>query len=340
MTIQQSCYNLSKKIWELPIISSVRSVIESLNKVEKEDIGSIKDRGLFGYVARKQGAQFMGYLIADHKRDDYEKKNQMKLPDITGDELVIIRKAHAIIQNLDMILVADITEKIKNLKKALNPYSLYNYPHFEYNINDLVDISIFDEIIEVFSNCELIKRIKSIPIVIAEKVTEEHYMSTVYTFIKKIESYGVHETPRDFDEFALLKKGNQDVRSITELLLLVMSLRKIITNINQFIYQAFLYDKLVVLNEDNIINVLHNNRHLIGNGLSILIQPSGNELLTELGDIVLVRLEESNINTLGVVEGLKNSFSQEFGQTMEFSLRSIDENLNPYHGLVNDYIAV
>jgi hypothetical protein len=202
------------------------------------------------------------------------------------------------------------------------------------DITQIIDIGTFDNLIEVVSNCNVIKNIDNTPNKLIQNIPSEKYLGPVLAFIKKIERYGVHNTPEDFKDLNFKEDSPEYI--LNKLLFSLMSFRKILENINQLIYQAFLMDKLVVLSDNNIINILENNTHMIGQGLTILIQPIAREIFTILGDLILIRHNFSNINELCVVEEENISFNMELGNQIEFKLRTVDDNLNPYFGLINN----
>lgn len=113
----------------------------------------------------------------------------------------------------------------------------------------------------------------------------------------------------------------------------MISARKVISNIDQLIYQALLKDKPVVLNLDNVVKIKNHNYHAISEGLSLVVQPISDELFTDINDILLVDIkgvEHLNIHKWCTVEGSQMSMSKETGCTKTFNLRVLDENLNPF----------
>lgn len=334
MNIKTETYNMCKEIKKIELRNRVRGLIDELNISSKKNKGASNDRSEYGYIARNQNAQFMGYLLVDEKREEIEKNSPSKVPEIELEEKELLKKAHYIIKYLNVKLTHSIVERVPHLKSTLNPYSQFSYPEFTIDITQIIDISTFDSLIEAVSNCNVIKNINNTPNKLTQNIPSEKYLDPVLAFIKKIERYGVHNTPEDFKDLNFREDSSEYI--LNKLLFSLMSFRKILENINQLIYQAFFMDKLVVLNDNNIINILENNTHMIGQGLTILIQPIGREIFTNSRDIILVRHNFSNINELCVVEGETISFNIELGNQIEFKLRTVDDNLNPYFGLINN----
>ncbi len=328
MNIKDCCFKLCKQIWDLESRDSIREFILSLDKADN-------DKNYFGYYAKKQCSQFMGYLIVDYKREEINGESIIKIPNISSSELNLIKKGHSIISYLNKKLISIFENRFKNITKILDPYCIYNYPNYEIDINELLDITIFNDLIAAFENSPLVKIINKTPTEFLIRIPEEQYIESVFFFYDKIDDYGVHESPPDFNELHMLVSKNSPEKHLTISILCLMSLRKIITNIDQLLYHAFLSNKLVTINNDNAISIVKDTHHMIGDGLTILVQPNGDEVLTQPGDMLLVTLEDTNITQLGILEKYNLNFNQNSGQTMEFDLRIVDNNLNPYYGLLN-----
>jgi len=332
MNIKTETYNICKEIKKIELRNQVKDLINELNKSSGQNRGIDND---YGYIARNKNAQFMGYLVVDEKREEIKKNSLSKVSEIELEEKKLFKKAHYIIKYLNEKLTHSIVKRVPNLKSTLNPYNQFSYQEFSMDITQIIDISIFDSLIEVVSNCNVIKNIDNAPNKLIHNIPSEKYLGPVLVFINKIERYGVHNAPEDFKDLNF-KKGTPEY-ILNKLLFSLMSFRKILENINQLIYQAFLMDTLVVLSDNNIINILENSTHMIGQGLTILIQPTtAREILTISGDLILIRHNFSNINELCVVEEENISFDMELGNQIEFKLRTVDDNLNPYFGLIDN----
>ena len=249
---------------------------------------------------------------------------------------VLLKKAHHIIKTLNDLLVLPIIKTSPALSGALNPYSIFSYPSYQYDINEIVDPEIFKGLINAFANSAPVRNILNTPDSLRNQISSENYLTSSLMFIDKIGKYGVHDAPQDFHEL----KQNIKVRSaetfVVNIIFSVICLRKIISIIDQIIFQAFLTDKLPILNENNIIKILKQNSHMVGDGLTLLIQAVGSEIFSPPGDLMLVKLQANNhnIDKLCLVERASLNFSRDFGNTAEFGLRALDEQLNPYFNLL------
>ena len=91
--------------------------------------------------------------------------------------------------------------------------------------------------------------------------------------------------------------------------------------------------KLIALDDNNIIEIGDFVNHLVGGGINITCQPQN---LSNI-DPTLILVRSSTMKypiDLCRVEYAHFQSSNEFGDTLDFHLRTIDENLNPYHRLI------
>lgn len=115
-------------------------------------------------------------------------------------------------------------------------------------------------------------------------------------------------------------------------------LRASLGTLDQMIYQAITHDKLLVLNEQNMIKLSARVSHLSGNGLRIMYQP-GQQRLPEPPDIVLVKCSSLKppVDAVCRIEGITVDDSVDLGETAQLDLREVDANLSPFGGLI-DYL--
>jgi len=340
MSLKSDTFILCKKIWELKIREPIKKLIRELNISSGTSIGGERDRSNFGYIARQQIAQFLGYIIVDEKRAEIEKSPYTRVvPILSEKEIELLRKAHFILEYLDGRCTSIVTAVIPNSGKALDPYSQFSYSKRDFNIAEIVDQNIFTLLISAFHSSDIVQNILSISPELSKKIPASEYFGAAFSFIKRLERCGVHDTPEDFKEIKYTITRDSAEYLVQKLLFSVMCLRKILTNINQLLHQAFLSDKLIVFNEDNIVDIVKYNHHHAGEGITLLIQPLGNEFLVDLGDIVLVKCgtDPHKLDKLCMVEGISTSFNNEFGTTQVYKLRVIDDNLNPFFGFLDSY---
>ena len=105
------------------------------------------------------------------------------------------------------------------------------------------------------------------------------------------------------------------------------------------IYQAFRYEKLVVLDNDNVFEMDKHSSNALGQSLGLVAQPNGIEFFPHApvpGDVVLakVKMEHAEFDGEWLVCETGLSFSRDFGDSLRIGARKIDDNLNPYPRMI------
>lgn len=333
MSIKQECYKLSKEIWNLNYREDIKSIIHSMNFIPKDNTEEQRQYSNYAYIAKQQKAQFMGYLIVDYKKELLSKEPTFTFDGLQEQTLILIKKCNYILQYINTKCIEDIVSRHPNLKKALTIYSLFDYPEYHYDINELIDENKLTPLISVFKDSNIIKNIFNLNPYEISKIPEDVFLSVSLELRERIIRSGVNNIPEDFHEIIMSSNPTTPI-ILARIFLAVLSAREMINNILNMLYQAFLSDKLVVFNENNIINIDNYTKTLLSSGLIILSQPTEADFHTSVTDLVLCNIPQFDIkNDLFLVEGTQFSFSQENGHTKKYSLRMLDDNLNPYCNL-------
>lgn len=336
MSVRSECFTVCKEIKGLRIREEVKKILESINLSHENEIGTKRDRSIFGHFARKQHCQFMGYLLVDHKRSEIEKKYPFSIPELQHSELQSIRTAHALVRYINTTAVEDLIKRSPYFSKSLNPYSLASYPDYTVNLDESININMLQGLITSIKESRVVSHLLSAPIEIVNRIPNDKYHEVVLEFINRIETMGVNISPEDFSKRNrfLAKPTTQEM--LLDVFCSLMSLRKMLYNVNQLIYQAFYNEKLLFLTEENIINILNNTAHSVGKGLTVLSQPDIYSHTPELGEIIVIKIEHKDfqLNELCAVEAINSKFEFEDGHTDKLDLRVIDDDLNPYFSLI------
>ena len=114
-------------------------------------------------------------------------------------------------------------------------------------------------------------------------------------------------------------------------------LRDSISNIDQFIYQAIRYEKPLILNRDNVFQQDYRIKpNWVGDIIYLRVQPREKEMYSKRGEFVRVSLELEDWLKDGFyrIEQMNFSDSSDFGSSIIFGLRLIDENMVCYPNLL------
>ena len=125
MSINQEVFGVCKNIWKLEIREQIKSLIKSFNSLREDEINSNRDRSMLSQIARKQNAQFLGYILAHERREEIEKNINLPVAALLPDEYEFLCKVHFIIEYLNNQLVQSLIKEIPSLNVVLNPYCIF-----------------------------------------------------------------------------------------------------------------------------------------------------------------------------------------------------------------------
>jgi len=343
MVILQSTYNLCKHIKSLPIR---KQVVESLHTLHYSNTTKgIQDgsRDSLGYYARKQNMQFLGYLLIDeHKNDSARLVGSIKIAPLSHQEIVLFEKAHTFIAETDNICATALSTILPNAIDVIKPYIQYPYKTKAESIETIdPNVESVEDLHLAFRNHPSIgiisKCVDKVPRI--QMISKEHLMDGMIGIRRYIGSQGFSKAASDFQNSELATIKDSPEYFITKTLKALVALKVSLSVLNQLLYQSFKTDKLVVLDNDNVIAVKNISRNFLGKHVSILSHPIKMEqMASNAGDEILVKLKLDKyiIEGLHHIESVTISFNRDFGNRQDFELLKIDENLNYYPGLVRD----
>ncbi|MFG6113662.1 hypothetical protein ACGTN9_00640 [Halobacillus sp. MO56] len=341
MSILKVAYELCKTVIKSPLREEVSVMMNEINHFQEVQIGQKLDKYEMGKSIRNQSAvkaniQFYGYLIANHKRKEIEKDLNCLVPELSQKHFNLLTKLHKEFMFVDEKIIKLLPDNLIH-RRTLNPYSMYG------NVVSK-DLSSFKS--SIFSEDQL-ERLKSsfrkhkgfqeigkIPVNLyseLNKVSDEKIENTNYVFTDRLYKAGVMTYPDDMLEaIRSAKRGNALIP--LKYMFSLMCIRESIHTLNQLIYQAFLQDKLPVYNEDNLISI-ESSSHLGGEGYTLKSQYEYNSKPRDLVHVINP-YDTEHIPKLCQIESATISFKNEFGSHEDLKLRVIDEDLNPFKGIL------
>ena len=126
----------------------------------------------------------------------------------------------------------------------------------------------------------------------------------------------------------IMQINNPGNKGLIKLMFCLVSIRYMLSNINQLIYQKFCSEKLFVIDENSIITYTG-----YGNGYVVLTQNTVNSILIECRDLILFS-GIKNSKKLCMIESIEIKFGRDEGGTTKYNLRDIDNELNPLYSII------
>jgi hypothetical protein len=143
-------------------------------------------------------------------------------------------------------------------------------------------------------------------------------------------------SPRKLADASLTHPEDSQARILLRLTAAFICLRASLTVLNELIFRALLTEKLPVISDENIIQFGSLTSHFCSQGLSCTCQPDENIDPFTLG-LVLVKCSFLEFPVdLCRTESIHFQMSDDIGDVAELKLRLIDDNLNPFDGLLRN----
>lgn len=343
MTILKIAYELCKTIIKSPLRNEVSEMMNEIKNFQIIEVGEKLDKFEMGKAIRNQSAekahiQFYGYLVANSKRKEIEKEQNCLVPELAKEHFNLLTRLHKEFMLMDEIVINLLPSNL-NHRRTLNPYSMYGNVVIK---DESFKSSIFtddqlDRLKSSFRKHKGFQEIGKIPVSVyseLNKISIEKIEEANYVFTDRIYKAGVMNYPDDmFEAIRDAKRGNSIIP--VKYMFSLMCIRESLHTLNQLIYQAFLQDKLPVYNEDNLISI-ESSSHLVGKGYSLKSQleysPKSRDLVH-----VINPYDTEPIPKLCQIESASISFANEFGSHGDLKLRVIDEELNPFQGILDSF---
>lgn len=329
MSIQKATHKICKTVQKTSFRKSVKQLFDDLEQngsiVHLNSVAVALNRQFFGYAFAHQEVCSQGYsLLSPEGIDVLTKAHKLLLETTEGicrlDD--IFPKAQAAISpysdcqvDLSNLLVLPEVDDSGTLHKALEELKQ------DFNKHPALGI---------LSDCA--SHLKGL-----DNFEEKQLVEIVLDFRHKIINQEFSEVDDDLSR-ELFNRQNLTQLYIARLVRSLIVLRDSISSISQFIYQAFRYERPIILNRDNVFCHEGMTCNCFGATTFLRVQPIGKEAYLWPGDFVIVSLGLENLVEDGFyrVEKIDNLDSSDFGPSTRFSLRRIDENMVCYPQLLFD----
>jgi hypothetical protein len=292
----------------------------------------------FGYIAQKEGAQFLAYLMVNQARDSLLKGPfPVKIVLLEEDELGLLAGAHAQIVLMNEKCLASVIAQLPSISKAVNPYNKYVF-HVPEKILpvSILNLEDINTIAASFGKHPAIAQILDNKLPNVTPVSEDQYIKSVLTFEEMLLRNGLFHNPEDLAKIMHTESPDSPRRIIARHFVGLVCLRASLSILDQLIFQAVLSNKLAYFSQDNVIQVQKATDHLASRALSLVYQLGDQTGIVRCLDLVLAKITQLKMSSaeLWRVESVQHQFSQEFGEQTTIDLRNVDDNLNPFGPLL------
>jgi len=323
--IENDFFSFSKKVKDIEFFEDIRRIIYSLNYTKDEKINTKEDRADFGYLSRRLNSQFLGYLLVDLQKSQFQETNSQIIKyGLDEDERKIIEKYHQLTLELNKKAIRPVLDKNSSIYDIINPYNKFKYGPPPINRLTQKDLEFIENNAIEFKDHPSLLFLKDIEIIFQDS---EKILQLVLSFESEIYRTGIEKAPKKFIEIIEKSKKNNQLFLVIALL----SLRASLEIYDQLFFQAVVNDKLIYLDENNTISYAGPFNNDIGLGYDITHQFI---IGIEPGEIFLFNdLISGQNKQLCRTEYQAFEISDEIGSISRLKARFIDENLDPYCNL-------
>lgn len=340
MTIKKTVFDFTSKI----LSSEYRKIIKkTIKEIEDEnievEIGDKLPKTKFGKIIRNQSArtaniQFYGYLLAHQCKNAIEKDFDCIVPNLTENQISNLQDVHNEILYLNYKCIENLPKQLKH-HHAINPYFEFNGHLLKNNYSPIVfnheEVQQLKSMFKQHAGFKLIERIDVSDFDKLNEIRIDRLVSGIISFEKSITNAGVKRSPRDLED-AFRKHLKSGAKTPISYMISLLSIKESLKNMNQLIYQAFIHDKLLSLDNGNIINFCSSSHYV---GTSFVVEAQFN-FFSEPAQIVILKEPSQNNSELCRIEKSTFSFSKEVGSQNILHLRKLDSDLNPFHNLLKE----
>ena len=341
VSIKNDAYQLCKVARSSDSSDRIKTIISNINRSSENRRIAGNDRSSFGLLARHYHIQVLGYLVVN--RD----KHQLELdypplkgsPGLNDDERRFLAGIQHQFGSLNQACLATLPNGFPGGLVSVDPYARFRYviP------NDVDAIRLFSQN-DVRSMAQSFSTHPGFGIALdaanqmTDRLTDDEILRSVNLLGQGLLERGPSSSPENLTRLALTASSESNKRLIVRFISSLLCIRESLGILNELVYQALFFEQLPVATSENIIDWGAMTSHVCGQGLVILCQPDeGHGIGAGLMDrrLVLVRDSVDEIPfDLGRVESFNYQASNELGDVIEIQLREIDENLNPFGGLL------
>ena len=314
--------------------SSERALIkEKLSDLQKTDF----QNGELFYQGSHLNKQFLGFLVLYFDRTRINKESPTRIEELPDETIRLLSYGHNYLDTINKMCLNPLLDLLPNAYKVINPY-WYLQRNKDFSSEIKISISELDNFVQSFQLSKPFQVIKNRLQYLPDfrKLKEQDIVNSVYSTMGKIGKSGLKNCPRDIFELGLIINKKSPEAFLGSIIFSLICIHSALQIIDQILYQSFISDKMIYLNEDNIFNILHRS----SNGLSETIELTTSEIISTTNEVIIVQLPMKDAKEkekdFCLVEEIKVNFSQDFGNETTVGLRCIDNSTTIYPNLIKN----
>lgn len=338
-TFQQAVFALCKYLVVLPVRSDIKKCLLAITVSNEDDE---RNRSMIGYYSRQyieHGNQFVNLLLIHERNEDI--KPPHKLPgwdfSLSEAELYNFVLAHNTIKYVDSYICSKVYQDFPQLLGLMDVYG-YNFEDAKYAHRDVIELDsdLLQRLRQAFQGTAAVETIYSV---------KREYIKFVNPTLRdglmqmenKIHTEDMTGEKLDDDYFNLqtqTMRGDKE-GEILKTFLALLAARSIIKNMNQLLYQAFYYDKLLSIGSDATYKLESSNSNYlcrygrIGYQLESASIFHPNQIV-----LIVVKTPKRDFKSLVIPRGMEIKMAGDEGNVSEFDFIKLDKDMNQFYAFV------
>lgn len=352
-TFRKAIFNLCKQINESPNenVLETRKLMRHVmvSNAANDDSNALPRyaHGDLGYLAMRQGVQFLGYLLIDDATKKINEIFHYQTVRFSSEERRVFEKAHRTIECLISLCLEELNDKYPNLTRYLNPYCKYTISSKVKDVETILSITDLHRCAKAFKKGKVYKRIIENDVLsILEKIDNDHLSQSFETQDNQF-SKAIKHIPSETEQalFALHAKGDSinEAQVLWAYTVFCFALKSSLSIAAQMVFQAIIGEDMMVFSNNNIITLPEHTSDIVYDRYALLVQDAAFGLYNGgLGGIALLTCDVSdtyNIKEFGMITSLSVNIDLEFGSTSKIVLITFDEELNWIHRLTDSILS-
>jgi hypothetical protein len=293
-----------------------------------------------GYNGRTMHNQFLGYLIINGNRDNINSTSPWKIPEIPNELIEKLSYGHSYIKKVNEMCLAKFSETIPNASTVLDPYWICESKRkYANEIN--IRCSELERLVQSFQlgrSYQIISnRLKYMPQI--RDMKQEDIAKAVYAIINQINKSGFKNCPDDLVQLSMKINLKNPESIIGSIIMSMIQIHSSLMCIDQLLFQAFVTDKMICLNQDNVFQISYNGSTFLSDSIELhtiemLFDPGQIVIIDLPNDITPMRGKFYHINTI------EDKFSQDSGNEAIVGARRVNDSASYFTNITDSIFDI
>ena len=325
--VKSRVFEVSKEIENDTARNTILKLYNGLHKSE--------DTNQLGYFGRKQYRQFLGYLQINSRKDEINLNFPGEISDMSNETYESFLYGHNYLKKINEMCLSPLIEQIPAAFKIVDPYWELDSQNKFYSVVTIQNNKL-DNLVRSFQLSKPYKIIqkKLLTIPGLKDMKEQDVINGFFGMKNRIKKYGLQNCPEELFEIVMKINQNTQTSLFSSVMFSLLYINSALQCIDQILFQKFTSNKLISLGEDNISNIYNMSSNSLSNTYELL----STEPVLFCGDILHLEIPDNsrNIKDFCIIEELKISFSQDYGNEFKVGLRGTDDNFSYYGNLLSN----